>query len=175
MLSVFVFQITNSLQTKCSNVLSISPLHLHSNHYVTSHYIPTRTILCESARCREYSEFMDKNKRWGGPTGDIVRYVNTLLVASLFGFVLKGLNNFTAYRSDILFDHIWEREEGRGLLTVSNHKSFYDDPGIWSALLPFWRISPEQMRWTICTEDVFFSVSTSLFISVIVHFNDFIH
>jgi hypothetical protein len=33
-----------------------------------------------------------------------------------------------------------------------------DDPGIWSVLLPFWRLHPRRLRWVLCTEDVFFAV-----------------
>lgn len=37
-----------------------------------------------------------------------------------------------------LLDAVLDRGD-RGLLTVSNHMCVYDDPGLWSALLPFWR------------------------------------
>jgi len=58
--------------------------------------------------------------------------------------------------------HIWHRPKGRGLLTVSNHMSVMDDPGLWSAVLPWWRIRPEQMRWSVCTDDVFFALKGRL-------------
>lgn len=55
-----------------------------------------------------------------------------------------------------MLHHIFRRPTGKGLLTVSNHQSILDDPGLWAAVLPFWRVRPEQLRWTLCTEDVFF-------------------
>jgi monolysocardiolipin acyltransferase len=42
------------------------------------------------------------------------------------------------------------------MLTISNHLSVMDDPGLWAALLPWWRFRPNQMRWNLCTDDVFF-------------------
>ena len=29
--------------------------------------------------------------------------------------------------------------------------------GLFASFLPWWRMRPEQIRWTICTEDVFFA------------------
>jgi len=55
-------------------------------------------------------------------------------------------------------EQVWRREKGRPMLTVSNHQSVLDDPGLWCVLLPWWRMRPEQFRWSICTEDVFFAV-----------------
>ncbi|CAM9662730.1 unnamed protein product, partial [Chrysoparadoxa australica] len=55
---------------------------------------------------------------------------------------------------------VFEREEGRGLLTVSNHMSVLDDPCLMSCLIPFWRMlfNVHKLRWSICTDDVYFAV-----------------
>ena len=73
--------------------------------------------------------------------------------------MLRVFNKFTAFRRELLVDKIFNREPGRGLLTVSNHQSMADDPGLFSAMIPWWRITSKQMRWVLCTEDVFFFVS----------------
>lgn len=75
--------------------------------------------------------------------------------------MLRVFNKFTAFRRELLVDKIFNREPGRGLLTVSNHQSMADDPGLFSAMIPWWRITSKQMRWVLCTEDVFFFVSYS--------------
>eukprot|EP01035_Chromulina_nebulosa_P019900 gene19900-25855_t len=31
-----------------------------------------------------------------------------------------------------------------------------DDPGIWAAILPWWKVTSNKLRWVLCTEDVFF-------------------
>ena len=114
------------------------------------------------SRCDLYADIIDKNLGKVKIISYIVRFLNMFIVGSLFRFILTVLNKFKTKRSDRLFRHIWNRADDRGLLTISNHKSFYDDPGLWSALLPYWSISPKQMRWSLCTQEVFFSVSNFL-------------
>lgn len=110
-------------------------------------------------RCDQYAEVLSK-PRWGGRIlGPIVRYLNTLMIGFLFSVILRVFNKFTSVRRELLVDKIFNREAGRGLLTVSNHQSMADDPGLFAALIPWWRISSKQMRWVLCTEDIFFFVS----------------
>lgn len=96
--------------------------------------------------------------RWGGRLlGPFVRYVNSMLFGFVFGFLLGVLNSFEGVRVNVLLEKVFRRSKGRPLLTVSNHQSVLDDPGLWAVLLPYWRIRPEQFRWSICTHDVFFA------------------
>lgn len=111
-------------------------------------------------RCDQYAETIVNKPRWGGPIlGPIIRYLNVCVIAGLFFFILRIMNKFTTVRKELLTDKIFNREKGRGLLTVSNHQSMADDPGLFSAMTPWWRISSRRMRWVLCTEDVFFFVS----------------
>lgn len=114
-------------------------------------------------RCDEYAEFIQK-PRWGGPVlGEIVRYLNTLLIGTFSVFILRVMNRFRVFRKEILIRQIFNREKGRGLITVSNHQSVFDDPGVLSAFIPLWRFffRSDRLRWVLCTEDVFFAVSKS--------------
>ena len=113
-------------------------------------------------RCDKYAEVLSK-PRWGGPIiGPIVRYLNVFLIAFLFSTILRVFNKFTVIRKELLTDKIFKREKGRGLLTICNHQSMADDPGLLSAFIPWWRISSNRMRWVLCTEDIFFFVSSYL-------------
>lgn len=115
-------------------------------------------------RCQQYSDFLMQNKRWGGAlAGSTLRYVNNTFFSLLYTFITRVLNKCTVYRSEVLLKQVFHREKGRGLLTYSNHQSMADDPGTWAAILPWWRMHPEQFRWSLCTEDVFFAVSSPLF------------
>jgi hypothetical protein len=129
-----------------------------SSRYHTKSALSLNTLAALS-RCDEYAAILSK-PRWGGSIlGPIVRYLNTVLIGGLFAFILRVLNKFTAIRRELLVDKIFKREAGRGMLTVSNHCSMADDPGLFSALIPWWRMNSSQMRWVLCTEDIFFFVS----------------
>ena len=55
-------------------------------------------------------------------------------------------------------DKILNRESDQGILTVSNHRSLFDDPPILSSLLPYEiAIQPKYLRWNVCAQEYCFS------------------
>jgi len=49
-------------------------------------------------------------------------------------------------------------EKNQGIITVSNHRSLFDDPGVVSCLLPLhMAIQPKYNRWGICSQEFCFS------------------
>jgi hypothetical protein len=116
-------------------------------------------------RCFQYAEMIRSanHKRWGGRLlGPLIRYFSSLLFGLFFTILLKVMNRFTSHRVETLLHNVFHRPDGKGLLTVSNHQSVVDDPGLWAVVLPWWRLDPNKLRWAICTEDVFFHVSNIL-------------
>jgi len=110
-----------------------------------------------SDRCTDYAMALESNPRWGGPLiGPIFRYINDFIVGLLGVFVVRILNRFQCIRRPVLLRQIFNREKGRGLITVSNHQSVFDDPGLWGAILPFWRMRPDSIRWSLCADGIFF-------------------
>lgn len=111
-----------------------------------------------SIKCNEFAEFLKKKKRWGGRVlGPFVRYLNNCLVGFLFTILLRVRNRFKAHRRDVLLKAVYKRPKKKGLLSVSNHQSMLDDPGLWAAVLPWLWLRPETLRWSLCTDDVFFA------------------
>ncbi|KAL3765019.1 hypothetical protein ACHAW5_004278 [Stephanodiscus triporus] len=50
------------------------------------------------------------------------------------------------------------RRRRRGLITVSNHRSLFDDPGVVSCLLPLpIAIQPRYNRWALCSQEYCFN------------------
>jgi monolysocardiolipin acyltransferase len=53
-----------------------------------------------------------------------------------------------------------QQQRRRGMITVSNHRSLFDDPGVISCLLPLHiAIQPRYNRWGICSQEYCFNTS----------------
>ena len=171
--------------TLLCNVVAVHPYVCRSAVYVSAvlarrcPWSPNRSITSSPAvelmtlasvqQCLNRSDLyandvMMRPHRWGGRVvGPLCRRLSIIIVSIASVVVLRVFNRFRAIRENTLKRLMFHRPKGKGLLTVSNHQSVVDDPGLWGALLPFWRISPEQMRWSLCTDDIFFYVCVSLY------------
>ena len=92
------------------------------------------------------------------PWGSVGRMI-TLGVVSVFSkFVVSWMNRATCSNYEVLHRHMTERERPQGLITVSNHASTFDDPGVLSYLIPFRYFMTEPthggVRWTMCTKEI---------------------
>lgn len=76
---------------------------------------------------------------------------------SLALFLLGARNEIDMVGLEKLHKHVLSREPGRALVTVCNHHSVLDDPGLMSLVVPLEaRLNPALMRWSVCTEDICF-------------------
>jgi monolysocardiolipin acyltransferase len=76
--------------------------------------------------------------------------VNNTFIGNMFGGGGGG------GRSDGTKKNI--RQPNQGLITISNHRSLFDDPGIVSCLLPLPQaIQPKYNRWGICSQEYCFN------------------
>ncbi|KAI0804634.1 acyltransferase-domain-containing protein [Irpex lacteus] len=64
---------------------------------------------------------------------------------------VSGLDNLRRALED------GERENGRGVITVSNHISTLDDPVTWGILPASWYLSSRTTRWTLGASDIMFT------------------
>ena len=83
----------------------------------------------------------------------------TLGVVGTFSkFVLSWMNRATVSNYETLRKHMTERRRPQGFITVSNHASTFDDPGVLSYLIPFkyFMTEPQHggIRWTMCTKEI---------------------
>jgi len=53
----------------------------------------------------------------------------------LYFLLLVWLNKTRVYNKEILANILDSKEKGKPVLTVSNHYSCFDDPGLWGMLL----------------------------------------
>lgn len=96
------------------------------------------------------------------PWGAYGRDLTLGAVSTAAKLLLRGLNTLTVAEPERrrFEDLVARREPGVGLLTYCNHTSTFDDPGLPSALLPWWMFWRDHahgvMRWTMCASDVCF-------------------
>lgn len=98
------------------------------------------------------------------PWGAFGRQVVLCAVAAFGKCALEGANATTATGRDAFERAVNAREGGgesgmkRGLVTVCNHVSTFDDPGVLSAMIPWSTFASEArrggVRWTLCTDEI---------------------
>ncbi|EDW73982.1 uncharacterized protein Dwil_GK21686, isoform A [Drosophila willistoni] len=71
--------------------------------------------------------------------------------------VLVLMNRTRVYHKERLIGVISKRPKGVPLLTVSNHHSCFDDPGLWG-ILPFYYVcNTFRIRWSMAAHDICFT------------------
>ncbi|KAF9622058.1 hypothetical protein IFM89_029342 [Coptis chinensis] len=78
---------------------------------------------------------------------------------------MHGLNHVQIYGAEKLQEALLHRQEGKPLLTVSNHVASVDDPFVIASLLPpSVMLDAHNLRWTLCATDrCFKNPATSAF------------
>lgn len=67
------------------------------------------------------------------------------------------LNKTKVHNKHILSQAVLSRGTGIPLLTVSNHHSCFDDPGLWGVLDASQCCSSKMMRWSLTAHDICFT------------------
>uniref|UniRef100_A0A182NHI6 Tafazzin n=1 Tax=Anopheles dirus TaxID=7168 RepID=A0A182NHI6_9DIPT len=82
-------------------------------------------------------------------------------VIGLVGFfskiVIVWLNKARVHNINVLEDALENRPTGKSLLTVSNHHSCFDDPGIWGLLKLRNVCNKNVIRWSMAAHDICFT------------------
>jgi len=105
-------------------------------------------------------EAMDTPGSWRGPwPTQLWRALSsfTMLTVGLQAkLILKGFNTTVVHGAEHL-ETALARPKGRPLLSVINHQSCFDDPGIWGALLSASQLMDTRlMRWGASASEVIF-------------------
>ncbi|XP_029035182.1 tafazzin [Osmia bicornis bicornis] len=70
---------------------------------------------------------------------------------------IEWLNKTTVYNKHVIEQALDCRPRNRPLITVSNHYSCFDDPGIWATLDLRYLLKPRKMRWSLAAHDICFT------------------
>ncbi|KAI7866439.1 acyltransferase-domain-containing protein [Spinellus fusiger] len=82
----------------------------------------------------------------------------SLAVMGGVGLIAKGflstLTTTHVYGMESFLAILHQEDRTRGVITVSNHASVWDDPFLWGALPTSTLFSPKHMRWVMCAADI---------------------
>lgn len=95
------------------------------------------------------------------PWGSYGRSATLGIVSIVSKFVMKVMNRSHVENRGDLMGAVLNREEGLGLITVSNHASTLDDPMLFCSIFPFTFFFTEhwhhRVRWSICAREICYS------------------
>lgn len=84
----------------------------------------------------------------------------TVSMVGLFSkIIIKFFNNAKVHNRHVILKALNERPKNVPLITVSNHHSCFDDPGIWGTLNWSNLLRPSKMRWSLAAHDICFTQS----------------
>ncbi|XP_012227808.1 tafazzin [Linepithema humile] len=82
----------------------------------------------------------------------------TFVAVGIFSkIIIEWLNKTTVYNKHIIVRALDLRPKNVPLITVSNHHSCFDDPGIWATLDLRHRINRRKIRWSLAAQDICFT------------------
>ena len=138
----------NVVSIKKTTTRSATSLHLFgsiSSHKNTSH----------ANRLKRRQKIQSRR-----PLGRIITAFIKFIITSTTFFVMKIMNKTYLHDSNNnLKKYIFERNSKEvGLLTISNHCSVIDDPGIWCGTLPLRKLTLDNMRNIVMVEEAYYSL-----------------
>jgi len=89
-------------------------------------------------------------------------FASTITVAAVGIFsklIISFFNNTKVYNREIITKALERRPKNVPLITVSNHHSCFDDPGMWGTLKWSNLLRPSRMRWSLAAHDICFTNS----------------
>ncbi|XP_037949123.1 tafazzin homolog isoform X2 [Teleopsis dalmanni] len=87
----------------------------------------------------------------------IVSQIAVTAVGLFSKFVLAFMNRTVVYNKDRLINLVAKRPKGVPLVTVSNHHSCFDDPGLWGVLPVKYVCNTFKIRWSMAAHDICFT------------------
>ncbi|KAK5649080.1 hypothetical protein RI129_003972 [Pyrocoelia pectoralis] len=85
----------------------------------------------------------------------------TIACVGLFSkIIIQWFNKSKVYNRDNLLYALNERPKNVPLITISNHHSCFDDPGLWSTLDIKHFLQKSVMRWSLAANDICFTCTS---------------
>ena len=160
---------TTKSTSDCDNESPINPNHNHTNQHINN----INNINHNSNRSKEFFCAPYASPPWNREHVPILlewaRRISIGVTTLAIRLVMNTYGQYTIIEDSHYHDFLnavfggengqqQQRSPKQGLITVSNHRSLLDDPGIVSCLLPLnIAIQPKYNRWGICSQEYCFN------------------
>lgn len=141
--------------TDCHNESSMNPNHNNNNN---NNNIRSKEFFCAPYPSPPWNrDHVPILLEWARRISIGVTTLAIRLLMNTYGqYSIEEDCHYHAFLNTVLGGN--ERLPNQGLITVSNHRSLFDDPGIVSCLLPLnIAIQPKFNRWAVCSQEYCFN------------------
>lgn len=90
------------------------------------------------------------------PWGRLITSLFRVLIAYIARFIMKVMNKTYLHDPEENLKLLFERSDDIGLLSISNHQSIMDDPGIWCGVIPVRKLRLKSLRTILMAEEWFY-------------------
>ena len=91
------------------------------------------------------------------PFGRFITSIFRILLAYYTKFIMNAMNKTYLHDENNNLRYLFDREDDVGVLTISNHQTVADDPGIWVGTIPLKKMNLDTMRTIVMAEEWYYS------------------
>jgi len=91
------------------------------------------------------------------PYGRFITSIFRVLLAYYTKFIMTVMNKTYLHDENNNLRYLFDREDDVGVITISNHQTVADDPGIWVGTIPLKKLTLDTMRTIVMAEEWYYS------------------
>lgn len=90
------------------------------------------------------------------PYGRFITSIFRFLLSHFTKFIMTRMNKTYLHDDNNNLRYLFDREDDIGVLTICNHQTVADDPGIWVGTIPLKKLTLDTMRTIMMTEEWYY-------------------
>lgn len=94
------------------------------------------------------------------PYGTFFTSIYRVFIILVSAFIMRVINKTYLHDPGNNLKYLFDREDDVGILTISNHQSVMDDPGIWSGIIPARKLRLSALRTILVSQEWFYALGS---------------